>query len=237
MGDLAVRVPTDSRFDEIDAWAVRSAGTGRAVSFITSWMLTFTTHREGDVRDGHAPSRALLTEEAFHDAIDAHGPAVYRFAMAHVGPAHAEDVMAETFAAAWKSRASFVDPTDNGIEAWFIGIAWNMVRSHRRAERRWLRGCADALRQRADASSHVDEGELIDRLDAAELAERADVIGRLARLAPRERDPLLLHVVHGFQYQEIAAMLGVPIGTVQSRISRGRARLATALRSVQEERT
>jgi RNA polymerase sigma-70 factor (ECF subfamily) len=99
-----------------------------------------------------------------------------------------------------------------------------------------LRGCADALRQRADASSHDDEVDMIERLDAAELAERADVIGRLAKLSPRERDPLLLHVVQGLQYQEIAAMLGIPVGTVQSRISRARTRLARALRPVQEER-
>jgi RNA polymerase sigma-70 factor (ECF subfamily) len=93
----------------------------------------------------------------------------------------------------------------------------------------YVRSSADALRQRADASSASDESEAHDRVDAAELVRRADVLTQLGRLPARERDPLLLHVMHGLQYHEIAQRLGIPLGTVQSRISRGRSKLRRAL--------
>ena len=177
----------------------------------------------------------MLTEEAFHDAIDAHGPAVFRFAMANVGPDHAEDVMAETFAAAWKSRAQFVDSMDNAVEAWLIGIARNVIRSHWRSERRWFRARADELRHLAEGSRPHDDLDAAERIDARTLFERARVLERLAKLPDRERDPFLLHVLHDYSYQEIAAILGIPLGTVQSRISRGRSRLARSIRATRRE--
>jgi RNA polymerase sigma-70 factor (ECF subfamily) len=212
-------------------------GTARRVTFITGWMHTFTTHREGGRRDAAKRGRRpLLTEEAFHAAIDAHGPAVYRFALAHVGTTDAEDVMAETFATAWANRAKFVDDSNNGAEAWLIAIARNMIHSHRRAERRWLRSRAEEIRARASSMGGSLEHGAVERVSAADLVKQARVLERLARLPERERDPFLLHVLHGWEYQEIAEALGVPLGTVQSRISRGRAKLAKALRAREEGR-
>lgn len=194
-------------------------------------MSSLRTDRSSPVQDGSssAPSDVLLSEEAFHDAVEVHGAAVFRYAMSHVGPGHAEDVMSEVFAAAWRSRVKFVDPSDNGLEAWLIGIARNIVASHRRIEKRWLQMCVDALQQRADASSLVDENAIVDRVDAEEYVRSARVAALVATMPARERDPLMLHVVHGRTYTEIAEMLGVPLGTVQSRISRGRSRLVKSI--------
>lgn len=174
---------------------------------------------------------ALLDELSFRQAIDDHSAAVYRYAVAHVGPQHAEDVVSETFIAAWRSRDRFVDPSNNGLEAWLIGIARNIVASHRRKESRWLRMCADALHQRADASNVTDELEAVERVDSSSLVRLAKVTELLGKLPARERDPLLLHVLHGRTYSEISEMLDLPLGTVQSRISRGRARLAKSIRA------
>jgi len=174
-------------------------------------------------------TKALLDESNFHDAVRTHGPAVFRFVTSRVGPQHAEDVMAETFAVAWRSRHKFHDPDNNGLETWLIAIAGNLVSAHRRKEHRWMRMCADSARQRADASAEPDANDALDRIDAAELARVAHVAELIAEMPPRERDPLLLHVLHDRTYSEIAVLLDMPIGTVRSRISRGRERLARSL--------
>ena len=87
---------------------------------------------------------------------------------------------------------------------------------------------ADTLREQQPGSPAHDETTSIDeRVDAAVRARR--VGSTLARLPRRERDPLLLHVLNDMPYEDISRILGVPIGTVRSRISRGRARLAERL--------
>jgi len=176
-------------------------------------------------------SGVLLDEQSFRKAIDDVGPAIYRYALTRVGPQHAEDVVSDTYIAAWKIRDRFVDPSNNGLEAWLIGIARKTVAGHRRRERRWLRMCADALKQRADASNAPDEIDAIERVDFAKLARVSKIAVQIAKLPSRERDPLLLHVLHGYTYAEISEILDLPLGTVRSRISRGRARLAKSVRT------
>lgn len=196
-----------------------------------TWMDPRPTGRARRSRAADEPdqSEPLLTKATFQAAVEAHSHTVYRYVVAHVGPNHAEDVAAETFAAAWRSRHKFVDPSGNGLEAWLIGIARNVVASHWRLEQRWLRMCADAVRQRADASTESDESDALARAHAAELARTARIAELIATMPERDRDPLLLHVLHGRSYRDIALILGIPQGTVQSRISRACDRLAKSI--------
>jgi len=72
-----------------------------------------------------------------------------------------------------------------------------------------------------------ETSETVDRIDAHVARER--IARALSKLPRRERDPLLLHVLQGMKYDDIARALDVPVGTVRSRISRGRARIAAKI--------
>ncbi len=185
------------------------------------------------IRDLEAAFRAtaILDEQTFRQAVLDHGPAIYRYAASRVGPAGAEDVMAETFAAAWRSRVKFVDRRENGLEAWLIAITTVIISAHRRAEQHWLRMCADTARVQAQRALEEDEMDRADaRLDAETLMRRARVAESIVQMPRHEREPLLLHTLNNMSYSTISNVLNIPIGTVRSRISRARARLATDAR-------
>ncbi|MCB0880199.1 MAG: RNA polymerase sigma factor [Thermoleophilia bacterium] len=184
-----------------------------------------------DVVETHANERLdsvqpVIDAAAFRDALDTIGPRVYRYICSRVGQQAADDVFAETFEVAWRARAKFVKPQENGLEAWLLAIATRVIAAHRRVEMRWLRMSRDAAAHRADRSAiGPPEDEILERLQS-----NSSRIGEaLAALPNRERDVLLLHTLGDLSYAEIATALQIPIGTVRSRINRGRARLAKAL--------
>jgi RNA polymerase sigma-70 factor (ECF subfamily) len=144
-------------------------------------------------------------------------PVVFRYACARVGPDLAEDIVAQTFTEAWRTRERF-DPAIGTSEAWLLGIATTMIARSRRAEARWLRSAPFG-----DVSGDDAIADAEDRAEARRLA--IAIRSELAKLPAREREVLLLHVVGGLSYQAIADVQGIPIGTVRSRISRGRDRI------------
>ena len=79
----------------------------------------------------------LVSLDEFEAAFREHFPLVYRFIARRVGSAIAEDLAAETFATAYRRRATF-DPGRASLRAWLLGIATNLVRSHWRAEQHLL---------------------------------------------------------------------------------------------------
>lgn len=190
----------------------------------------------GRARDDDA--RPLLDAESFRRAVIDHGRAVHRYLASRLGPDAAEDAMSETFAEAWKARAKFVDDTAGGVEAWLIRVASYVVSGQRRQEQRWLRMKADAAREQlADAA--IGDVSLIDadeRIDAEGLMRRARLAEAIVEMPRREREPLLMYVVDGRPYPEIAHILELPIGTVRSRISRGKQRLAAHVQRTGERR-
>jgi RNA polymerase sigma-70 factor (ECF subfamily) len=170
----------------------------------------------------------LLDAAAFHAAFEQLAPNILRYAHARVGPDAAQEVLADTFVEAWRIRARFVDARSNGFESWLIAIATNIIHRYRAAEARWLRMCADTVRaQDLDLPAGDETAPAEHRVDAKQRAARLGAA--LAHIPRRERDPLLLHVLQELSYEEIAAVLDIPVGTVRSRISRGRARLADRL--------
>jgi DNA-binding CsgD family transcriptional regulator len=103
---------------------------------------------------------------------------------------------------------------------WLYGVATNVIRNHRRSIRRRLTALLDArhLEREADFAAELDG-----RLDDERAMRR--VLGLLGRLPRREQDALALCVWQGLSYEEAAAALDVPVGTVRSRLSRARRRL------------
>jgi RNA polymerase sigma-70 factor (ECF subfamily) len=161
---------------------------------------------------------------AFEHVFDTHFDAVHAYLRRRVGDV-AEDLAAETFARGLASYARF-DPSRGTPRAWLLGIATNLVHDHRRAEARRLRAY---LREAARTPPAADDADAARRLDAADDARRA--VAAIAKLSPGDRDVLLLVAWADLAYEEVAAALDVPVGTVRSRLNRAR----TAIRKHLEE--
>jgi len=149
----------------------------------------------------------------FNRLVDEHAPALYRMAYRLVGDRHeAEDLVQDAFRSAWKSRGQF-EP-GRGERAWLVAILRRRVGDH------WRRPKPPtALANQVDfdtilAGDDPLRDELTDEMQRA-----------LSRLPDELRETLLLVVVAELTHQETADLLGVPLGTVLSRVSRARQRL------------
>ncbi|MFI6744198.1 RNA polymerase sigma factor [Nonomuraea sp. NPDC050451] len=193
-----------------------------------------TSRDSGTARsDTSLIDRSLLEPEAFALVFDRYGGHVHRYLARRVGPTDADDLMSETFLAAFRQRDRFdASRSTTGALPWLLGIATNLLRMHQRSEtRRW----AALARIGADPSAPSPTDQVAARVDA-ESAFRL-MAGVLEGLADGDRDALLLFAWAGLAYEEIAVALHVPVGTVRSRIHRARLRLRTALSITNDERS
>jgi len=140
---------------------------------------------------------------------------LFGYVARRLGPDVAEDVVAETFALAC-ARWSSYDPALGGVSAWLFGITVNLLRRHRRDERRQWRAYA---RTGIDPLASVDP-DVEDRLDAASAARA--LAAALGTMHASDREVLLLFAWAELSYAEIAAALRIPTGTVRSRLNRAR---------------
>jgi RNA polymerase sigma-70 factor (ECF subfamily) len=163
--------------------------------------------------------------QAFGKIFDRHAPLIHRYLSSRVGTQAAEDLVSEVFVTAFRSRTNY-DSAYSDASPWLLGIATNAVRHHRRSEgRRWamVRRLHQDSMQRKDPILHDVAEEAIAR-NQFEEAKRA-----LATIDEKFRDVLILHSAFDLSYAEIAGALGLRIGTVRSRLSRGRAQLRELL--------
>jgi len=148
----------------------------------------------------------------FERAALPHVNELYRTAFRLLGDgARAEDVVQETYLQAWKSFARF-EPGTN-CRAWLFKILVNTIHHHRR---NWFH-----LR-RVKESEEILEQTAARAAPVPERIAREEILRALGRLPADYRAAVLLADVEEFSYKEIASMLDVPIGTVMSRLSRGR---------------
>ncbi len=162
--------------------------------------------------------------DAFAELFDACARAVYNHAFRLTADwSLAEDVMATTFMEAWRRRAS-VEAEGGSLRPWLLGIATNVARSHHRSNRRY-RNAASAAAAAHAAEDHVEDHaeETAGRLD--DRRRIAATLAALSLLKRPEREVLTLCLWEGMEYAEAARALGIPVGTVRSRLSRARARL------------
>jgi RNA polymerase sigma factor (sigma-70 family) len=164
--------------------------------------------------------------EVFGILFDRHAAALLRFLARRLDPGDAEDLLSEVYRIAFERRGDY-DPGRPSARPWLYGIAANLVaRSGRDTARR--------LRATAAAAARPDYGDdpadrAVSAVDAA--ARWAQVAAAVGQLAAPERAVLLLFAWEELSYEEIAAALDIPIGTVRSRLSRAR----SALRALTEE--
>jgi RNA polymerase sigma-70 factor (ECF subfamily) len=155
--------------------------------------------------------------QRFHAVVDRHFDAVVGFLARRVGPDIAQDLAQETFVTAFRRRERFDSKYGGSARPWLLGIATKAVSGHRREERRQLELC-----RRAAAYTAAADVTAPNELDP-------DLFAGLTALARRDRDALLLHVWGELSYEETAAALNVPVGTVRSRINRARRKLTDHL--------
>lgn len=158
--------------------------------------------------------------DAFRVLFDEHADAVYNLAFRLTGRWHeAEEIVSLTFLEAWRLRAR-VEPDGESLRPWVLGITVNTARNLSRSARRH-RAAVARLPPQAAVPDFADE--LAERID--DTARLAAVRASLGRLRPGERDVVALCVWSGLDYTAAAEALGVPVGTVRSRLSRARRKL------------
>jgi RNA polymerase sigma factor (sigma-70 family) len=152
-----------------------------------------------------------------------HASHVQRYVTRRLGPDTADDIVAETFLLAFRQRERY-DQSRADARPWLYGIATNLIGRHRRAELRLYRALA---RTGADPIVEPFTDRVDDRVSAS--AACAELAATLARLPAASRDTLLLVAWGDLSYDEVATALGVPVGTVRSRLSRARSKLRRTL--------
>lgn len=180
----------------------------------------------GVLTDGELLKRvAAGGREAFDELVARHRAAVYRFARAATGgPEAAEDVLQETFLAAWRAAATFQGRS--AVRTWLLTIARNRAWHHRRRDGR-LPVDDVPLADLAEAAGWGDPGP---EAEAIRSQRRALLARALAALGPEEREVLVLRELEELTGEEAAAALGIGLAAMKSRLHRARLRLAAQLR-------
>ncbi|MFI6321527.1 RNA polymerase sigma factor [Nonomuraea sp. NPDC050556] len=158
----------------------------------------------------------------FDELYDRHILEIHRYLAGRLGSELADDLAAETFLTAFRKRDRF-DPSRGEVRPWLYGIANNLVSLHRRSESRRLA----ALRRVPAEQPHSHEERVLTRVMAA--SAQGQLATALATLSDGERDVLLLVALADLSHEEVGQALGIPFGTVGSRLSRVRKKLRVAL--------
>lgn len=169
--------------------------------------------------DSEIISRSIAQPDLFAQIFERHAPAVGGYTRRRIGLDAVDDVLSETFLVAFRKRASF-DTKAESARPWLLGIATRVMHRHRSAEEREWR--ASAAESAQSVASHEDRSDA--QLDASTALR--DLGPRIAALSSRERDVLLLYAWGDLTYEQIADALRIPVGTVRSRLSRVRQKLA-----------
>ncbi|MBW8750947.1 MAG: RNA polymerase sigma factor [Propionibacteriales bacterium] len=185
-----------------------------------------------DLTDGEVIARSLRSSELFAVVFDRHQAAIHAYAARRAGVDAADDVLADVFLAAFAHRKRY-DPAVTSALPWLYGIAGNIVK------RRWRTLAAvDRVHQSAAAhapGSHASHEDGI--ADGLAVAERWGAVRALLdELADGDREAILLFAWEELTYPEIAVAMGIPVGTVRSRIHRARNRLRASLDDTLEVR-
>ena len=184
-----------------------------------------------DRPDAEIIAASLRDGKRFGEVFERHFDEIYRYVERRLGPENGADVAGEVFATAFRRRVDY-DTDRSDARPWLYGIATRLIRHHRHSERRRL-----LLLSRSTEPRSADGGyaEADARLDAERLMPV--VVEALLILSPADRDTLLLFAWADLSYEQISDALGIPVGTVRSRLNRARTTLKTKLKDHFPEET
>lgn len=174
-------------------------------------------------RDAEALPASHTEAEFFAALYDRHAAQLYRYAYQRVGEQTAEDLVADTFLAAFQGRERY-DPSRADARPWLFGILTRKLARHYRAEKARYRAFA---RSAPETVAESPDDRVAARVSAT--AVRAELAAALGRLSAGDRDVLLLVAWCDFSYDEVAAALDIPLGTVRSRLNRARRKVRDTL--------
>jgi RNA polymerase sigma factor (sigma-70 family) len=174
-------------------------------------------------RDAAAVRESRESPERFGEIFDVYFAEIRAYVARRIGPENASDVAAETFLTAFRKRDRY-DETRASVRSWLYGFATKLVGKQRRSELRALR-VLERVPPSADSEGPADW--IAGRVSAE--AMRWRLAGALGRLPDGDRDVVLLVALAELSHEEVAAALGIPYGTVGSRLNRARRKLREAL--------
>jgi len=180
--------------------------------------------------------RCLQGENAaWEDVVKHYGARIYNLSYRYTRRRdEAEDLTQEIFLRVYQSLPGFRAETGS-FKCWLLKVGRNLLIDHYRRTGR-ARAVNQALEDGEDERFRDQQSP--DPLRNVEQGERGRIVRRALSKVPSEsRQAIVLHEFHGMDYAEIARVCGVPLGTVKSRVSRGRARLARILSSTVPRRT
>ncbi|MFF5208379.1 RNA polymerase sigma factor [Streptosporangium sp. NPDC000396] len=161
--------------------------------------------------------------EAFAALFDRYGDMLYRYVSRRLGPEVAEDLVGETFLIAFARRERY-DLAYAEARPWLFGIVTKLISRHHRTEGARYRALQ---RVSADDTAESPADPVAARVTAQ--ASRPMLVQALAGLPRRDRDVLLLIAWGDLSYEEAAQALGIPVGTVRSRLNRARRKVRAVL--------
>jgi RNA polymerase sigma factor (sigma-70 family) len=180
--------------------------------------------------DAEILARASRHPDLFGIVFDRHFATIHRYLERRVGRDAADDLSGEVFRIAFEQRSRFRPLYDSALP-WLYGLATNLVLKRWRGETRHLRALA-----RLEGGWREDGTEL-DGADSRIAAQtvRARLLEALASLPEGDRDVVVLVAWEEFSYEEVAAALEIPLGTVRSRLNRARRTLRELLGDIGNE--
>ncbi len=175
--------------------------------------------------------------DAFGDLVDRNRRAVFRAALAAVGSAtEADDVAQDAFMTAFRKLGTFRG--DSTFKTWLLTITWRKAIDRRKSINRWVSQVVSRRADFAEAPDPVDELPALEpsQEEAYLTALRQRQLRRLIAALPRKlRDPLLMSCSGDCTYDQIATVLGIPVGTVKWRISEARRLLKSKLAALGDQ--
>jgi RNA polymerase sigma factor (sigma-70 family) len=167
-------------------------------------------------------ARAPADPEAFGVLFERHARSVYNFCFRRTGDwSLTEDLVSAVFLETWRRRREVeITSTSASLLPWLLGVATNLLRNERRLRRR-LASVIDRLNPHERQPDFADD--VVGRLSDEQ--QMRTVLRTVERLPQHELDVITLYAWGHLSYEDIAAALSIPVGTVRSRLSRARASL------------